>query len=272
MPYAAFPNLAKPSHDIAPQGDLIRSPVLDGFMWLTHGVTTRKFAGPETGTFDLMEDVRRRLVPGASRLFCGEQVHGGRVEVIDSRRRYAGADKVKTRGPIVQLLGTDALIAHDPAFPVAVQTADCVPLLLVDLRKRRIAAVHAGWRSSLARIAGNAVAAMVGQGSDVEDIVAWMGPTISRTAYAVDAELAARFRTAFPDCDGILSGGRLDLVLLNAYQLKAAGIPPAQIHAANLCTAGNLDTCYSYRAEGKAAGRMVLYAMVLLTQPFDGKQ
>jgi copper oxidase (laccase) domain-containing protein len=133
----------------------------------------------------------------------------------------------------------------------------------VDVRHRRIAAVHAGWRGSLERISEKAVAAMARAGSEPADLTAWMGPAISRESYEVGGELAERFRAAFPMCEGIVFDNRLDLVLLNAYQLRAAGVPPPQIHAANCCTARNLDFCCSYRAEGDCAGRMVMYSMIV---------
>jgi len=106
---------------------------------------------------------------------------------------------------------------------------------------------------------------MVQQGSDAGDLVAWMGPAIGGKAYEVGPELAERFRATFPEYEGIVSNDHLDLILLNAYQLRAGGVPAAQIHAANLCTAQRLDLCYSYRAERGSRGRMVAYAMILPT-------
>jgi len=90
-----------------------------------------------------------------------------------------------------------------------------------------------------------------------------MGPTISGEAYEIAPDLAKRLCTAFPEYEGVVSDNHLDLVLLNACQLCKAGVPRAQIHAANFCTANNLDLCYSFRAEGDGTGRMVGYAMIL---------
>jgi len=268
MNRAEFLNLSQKSFEVDERASIIHSTVLDGFLWLTHGVTTRQFAASESETFDLMADVRRRLAPGGSRILCCEQIHGRRVEVVESEQCYAGTDRARTRGPVVQLLGADGLIVTAPSLPIAVRTADCVPLLLVDVRRRWVAAIHAGWRGSLERISENAVAAMKRLGSAEDDLVAWMGPAISVEAYEVGPELAGRFRVAFPQFEGIVSDDHhLDLVLLNACQLRAAGVPAAQIHAANLCTAHHLDLCHSYRAEGDRQGRMVAYAMILPTGP-----
>ena len=137
--------------------------------------------------------------------------------------------------------------------------------------RRHVAVVHAGWRGSLEQISGEAVAALGGLGSDPADLVAWMGPTISREAYEIAPELAAQFQVAFSDYSGILVDRHLDLVLLNAWQLYAAGVPAAQIHAANCCTACRREHCYSFRAEGKGAGRMVAYAMILSREPLDAE-
>jgi hypothetical protein len=262
-----LPNLSKQSFEVDRRTGAIHSPVLDRLLWFSHGVTTRLFAAPEVETFDLVADVRRRLVPGGARILCCEQVHGNVVEVVSSSERYAGNDRAQTRGPVVQLLSTDGLIVSDPALPIAIRTADCVPLLLVDVRRRRVAAVHAGWRGSLDRISESAVAAMVRLGSDPADLVAWMGPAISRDSYDVGLELSERFRAAFPGFDRIVVDNHLDLILLNAYQLREAGVPPSQIHAANCCTARHLDLCYSYRAERDRTGRMIAYAMILPPAP-----
>jgi len=269
MNVAEFPNLSKQSFEVDTRASVIRSPVLDGFLWLTHGVTTRRFVSPATETFDLMAAVRRRLAPGGARIFCCEQVHGSEIEVVESDRRYAESNRASTRGPVVLLRGADGLIVTAPSLPVAVRTADCVPLLLVDVRRRWVAAIHAGWRGLLDHIGEKAVAAMKGLGSDPADLVAWMGPTISRDRYEVAAELSERFRTTFPEYEGIVSDNHLDLLLLNACQLRAAGVPGSQIHAANCCTAGNLDVCHSYRVEGRGCGRMVAYVMILPPQVTD---
>jgi len=265
-----FPNLSKPSFDVDDGRGVMRSPLLEGFLWLTHGVTTRKFAAAEVETFELMAEVRKRLVPGGSRIFCCEQVHGSVVEVVESSKRYAGSDRALTRGPLVQVLGADGLIVSDPSLPITIRTADCVPLLLVDVRRRRVAAIHAGWRGSLDRIAEKAIALMARLGSDPGDMVAWMGPAIRRDAYEVGPELSQRFRAAFPDYEGIVVDNRLDLILLNACQLRSAGVPSPQIHAANCCTAGNRELCFSYRAERDRPGRMVTYAMILAEKKDEG--
>jgi len=260
---ADFPNLSKPSYMLDERLGVLRAPVLEGFLWLTHGVTTRKFAASEAETFELTAEVHRRLVPGASRVFCCEQVHESRIALVASSVGDDGANRIRREGPVAQLLGADALIVSEPSLAITIRTADCVPLLLVDVRRRRVAAVHAGWRGSLDRIAEKAIARMVRLGTAPADIVAWMGPTISRDRYEVGPELAGRFAAAFPDFDGIVADDHLDLVLLNACQLKTAGVPGSQIHAANCCTTGRPDLCFSYRAERDRAGRMVTYAMIL---------
>lgn len=260
MVYSDFPNLQKTDYEVDRNTETIKSPVLDGFLWLSHGVTTRDFAPADMEVSDLMADVRRRLVPGGERIFCGDQVHGNSVAMVKDSGQADGAD---IRGPVVQFNGVDGLITSTPSLPIAIRTADCVPVILVDVLAKRIAVVHAGWRGTMDRIAEKAVGAMVEQGSDAENIVAWIGPAISRAAYEVSPDLADRFRDAFPDQDGILIDNHLDLVLLNAFQLREAGVAAPQIHAANCCTFKTPKTCCSHRREGKNAGRMVTYAMIL---------
>lgn len=258
-----FPHLSQASFEVDARAGIIHSPVLDGFLWLTQGVTTRQFAAAECEPFDLMAEVQRRLLPAASSIACCEQVHGSVVEVIPRSQDWRDSDHVRTQGRVMQFLGADGLIVRDPLQPIAIRTADCVPLLIVDVRRRCVAAVHAGWRGSLEKISERAVRAMARLGSDPADMVVWMGPAISGEAYEVGPELSDRFRAAFPAYEGIVVDTRLDLVLLNACQLHDAGVPAPQIHAAHCCTARRPDVCCSYRAEGERAGRMVTFAMIL---------
>jgi YfiH family protein len=152
------------------------------------------------------------------------------------------------------LLGEgDALIEDQPGSVVAVKTADCIPVLLVDERRRAVAAVHAGWRGTAAGIAVGAVAAMGrGFGTKAEDLHAAIGPGIGKCCYEVGAEVAERF--------GGQGRGHIDLAAANRRQLEESGVTPQRIYASNLCTMCRSEEFDSFRRDQAAAGRMYSFA------------
>jgi YfiH family protein len=177
----------------------------------------------------------------------------------------------------------DASFTNSPGILLGVQTADCVPILLVDAEKRAVAAVHAGWRGTLARIAEKTVGEMrMHFGSNPADIFAALGPAIGGCCYEVGTELVTEFTSQFADAaeyfDELRTGEepnplqwlnmmppghqpppknvRLDLRKANRSQLLAAGLNKASIFVSNLCTACHADLFFSYRKEGARSGRL----------------
>jgi YfiH family protein len=159
----------------------------------------------------------------------------------------------------------DALISNDRSVALVVRAADCVPLLMADTRSGAVAAVHAGWRGTAARVAPAAVKAM-GQafGTRPQDIVAAIGPAIAPCCYEVGPALVDAFAAAGHERHLIDRWFqvrrdrklRLDVPGANRDQLVLAGVPEANVHVAGLCTAMNLDVVTSYRAEKERAGRI----------------
>lgn len=148
----------------------------------------------------------------------------------------------------------DALLLSTPGEAVRVVTADCVPVLLSSGDGRCVAAVHAGWKGSLARITESAVRAMAGEPQEVR---AFLGPAIGPCCYEVDAERHAAFSEAFPAVVAdVGQPHRLDLQAVNVDQLVRLGTPPSAISCESRCTACTVALCCSYRREGERAGRM----------------
>jgi YfiH family protein len=167
------------------------------------------------------------------------------------------------------VLEGDGLITDVPGVLLGVGTADCVPVLVVDVTKRVVAAFHAGWRGTLARIVERGITMMQEEyGSQALDIVAAVGPSIGPCCYTVGEEVSSDFGKQFRYAKELFvrpidSGEiRLNLWEANRRQLLDAGVPEVSIAIMRECTAcarnqsGGLRY-FSHRAEHGIAGRML---------------
>jgi YfiH family protein len=147
----------------------------------------------------------------------------------------------------------DALVTDTPGLPIAVFSADCLPLLLYDPDGRRLAAAHAGWRGTVESVARAGVEALVEAGGRPERFLAAVGPSIGPCCYEVDKPVIAQLDRAFAGQWGAwvksVGAGKwmLDLWAANEDQLCRAGLRGDRISNPRLCTACRTDLFYSYR-------------------------
>ena len=166
----------------------------------------------------------------------------------------------------------DGLISSEPGLLVGIQTADCIPVLVADSKRRVVAAFHAGWRGTVNRIVESGVARMQREfGSSREDMTAAIGPGIGPCCYAVGSEVLSSFESQFPYGRDLFheikdpaltnqSVGptlHVDLVEANRRQLVSAGLKPESIHRTGGCTHCMNDLFFSHRASHGHAGRMM---------------
>jgi YfiH family protein len=146
----------------------------------------------------------------------------------------------------------DALVTAERGITVSIRTADCLPILIADRHRGAVAAVHAGWRGTVAGIAGAAVEKLGRDyGSRPEDLVAAIGPGIGECCYEVGEEVARLL--------GEDRAGRANLAEHNRRQLERAGIISACIDVVSPCTFCEAERFWSYRREGQRAGRMISF-------------
>lgn len=161
----------------------------------------------------------------------------------------------------------DLLATERADVALAIRTADCVPLLYADTRTGAVAAVHAGWRGTVAGAAGRMVEVLASRfGSAAEHLIVAIGPCVGPEVYEVSQEVVDAFHAAWPAdaARGTWWQPRpvpgkylLDLWTITRDQLAAAGVRPDHMHLAGLCTVTHADVLHSYRVHGTAAGRMV---------------
>ena len=187
--------------------------------------------------------------PNADGLATAKQIHSDQILV---------ADKPGNLGP------GDALISKRPGLTVAIRTADCLPILIVDPRTRAVAAVHAGWRGVVAEIASKTVDAMRLQfGSRPEDLEIAIGPGIGPCCFEVGPEVAVQFRGFFPERNDLEGRAKLDLAETITRQLRRNGVTASQISTSGFCSCCKSEMFESYRRDREDAGRMVAAICVM---------
>jgi YfiH family protein len=164
---------------------------------------------------------------------------------------------------------TDAILTNEKGIMISVMSADCVPVLLYDHEKKVAAAIHAGWRGTMAEIVKLTVEKM----KDVFDtkpssIRAGIGPSISDEVYEVGEEVIKAVEKVYGSKEGIISReqngkGFCNLWEANRIQLVKAGVLPGNIEVAGICTYKNSDTFFSYRKDGVKAGRFAAGLMMV---------
>lgn len=242
------------------------------FPEIIHGVTGRH-GGVSAGRYaslnlgcavgDAAEAVaenRRRVYASLGldprRGMSGEQVHGAQVAAIE------GNWPLGVLSGAASAAGADALVTGAPGVGLLVISADCVPVLLWDPVRRVVGTVHAGWRGTVAGIAGRAIAAMSGRfGCLPQNVRAGIGPAIGPCCYEVDGPVLEPLRAAFPEDWPELvrmtgeGRGNLDLWEANRRQFVATGLVPDNIEVAGICTRCHHEEFFSERAEGRPLGR-----------------
>jgi len=213
---------------------------------------------------------RRRFL----KLFAGDwtltgcwQVHSADVRIVHNQQ-----EAQQTPGVLGDDKYCDALVSNTPQILLTVKTADCVPVLIADSKTGAFAAVHAGWRGTLASIVLSAIKQLQSvYGARAEDLRAAIGPAANSCCYEVGREVIDQFKERFPGSGHLFTPtrdghARIDLQTANRDQLSGAGVRPERIHIAALCTMDRTDLFFSYRREKNLHGRVGRLMSVIGTQ------
>ncbi|MCI0661285.1 MAG: peptidoglycan editing factor PgeF [Acidobacteria bacterium] len=220
-------------------------------------------------------------------LSLGNFNHEGREKIIENRRRFLAAlDAINwslvtarqvhgsdlhaitsQEDAISEPVACDALVSNIKRTLLAVQTADCLPILLADPATGAFAAVHAGWRGTLAGILARTIEQMqLRYNLQIDNLHAAFGPGIGSCCFEVGPEVLAQFRNQYDYADELIAKTRvdgkanLDIKRANARQLIDRGVPIDRIYESGLCTVCRNDLFFSYRFERgteRAVGRLM---------------
>lgn len=257
------------------------------FPWLVHGFSTRpggnsRLDGEKVLNLSFMEwDEKENVI--ANRQSLQKAVGAGDLCLVTTKQIHSDLIRDFSMVPSQPCKG-DASTTKQRGLLLATQTADCVPILLVDPQKRAVASIHAGWRGTLARITQKTVGRLELEcGCRAADMLAAVGPCIGPCCYEVGADFVAKFSSQFADADEYFDEARtgeepnplqwlnmcppghqpppknvhLDLRKANRSQLIASGLRPQNIFVSDLCTGCHTDLFFSYRKEGRQSGRML---------------
>ncbi len=186
---------------------------------------------------------------------CGKQVHGNTVHIADIK------DARPAFGP-GELIEADGYVTNVKDLPLAIFTADCVPVLMEDEQAGVVGAVHCGWRSTVDDIEKNAIDAFVSLGSEVKDIKVAIGPAIRRCCFEVGEEVIEAVNNLIglghEDLYNIKDNGKymLDLSGVVKVRMIQLGVEPDNIEIVGGCTLCNPDIYYSHRYSEGARGSL----------------
>jgi YfiH family protein len=210
------------------------SPLLESVPGVVHGFGLR-VPGPRASA----REAAQAAFKETGEVFFLRQVHGCAV----------------ASAPWAEPPEADASLTDRPGVLLAIETADCLPILIVDPLKRRVAAAHAGWRGTVAKVAQGAVRALVDQGSDPSTLIAAMGPSIGPCCYEVGEEVEEAFGPAGAKFFTAGKSGRkhLDVAAANRAQLEELGLHSSRVGLIEHCTKCREDLFFSYRREREAS-------------------
>jgi polyphenol oxidase len=288
---------------VSKQGKLnnLRATHLSKIPWLMHGFSTRGGGSSQAyggGALNLgftKEDSKAAVERNRSAFFREIGAAGKRKKtnngsktpsLVTLRQIHSDIIHFVDAPPQSQLVG-DGIVTATPGLMLGIQTADCLPIILVDSKRHAVGVFHAGWRGTFKRIAEKGVGRMqLHFGSRPRDIKAAIGPGIHRCCYEVGEEVKTKFESQFPYGPRLFHETEevnpvrekypmlfltarapghsilpkkifLDLVEANRQQLLAVGVLAKNIEASPLCTNCRPDLLFSYRAEKGKTGRMM---------------
>ena len=287
--------------------NILRSSLLSKLPWLVHGFSTRvggfshaygknalnlgftkddSKAAVERNRAAFLRELGAVSKPGSTARKAPQKAGADLWPLVTLRQVHSDVIRFVDSSVESQLAG-DGLITATPGLLLGIQTADCLPILLVDPKRRAVGVFHAGWRGTVKRIVEKGVGEMRRHfGSRAGDLKAAIGPGIHSCCYEVGEEVRTKFESQFAYADKLFreveefnevrekypmlfltarAPGHselpkkifLDLVEANRQQLLAVGVPAKSIEASPSCTNCRTDLLFSYRAEKGKTGRMM---------------
>jgi hypothetical protein len=275
--------------------EILHADSLAGIPWLVHGFSTREGGvstcyGGKSLNLGFTADDTQKSVERNRELFedaLGATCDDGSLWPLAQVKQIHSAITHRVDDASVYARSGDGMISNTAGLLLAIKTADCVPVLVADLKRRVVGAFHAGWRGTVSRVLEKGVGEMRRQfGSAPRDLRAAIGPCVRRCCYAVGEDVRAEFESQFTYANELFEevfdsnaihirypllflnqrapghgdlGPKihLDLIAANKRQLEDAGVRDEYITVVEGCTACDTKRFFSHRAEFGKTGRMM---------------
>ena len=211
--------------------------------------------GDTRGSWNYRKEFLSSLGIDYQDLICAKQIHGKHVEYVNQFNKGCGALDYES-----SISDTDGFMTDKKGVPIAILTADCLSIFIYDPGRPAIALLHAGWRGTEQNISGEGIRAMQEKfGSEPEDLLIGFGPSLRSCCFEVQKDFKSNFTFGLVERDGRTF---MDIALVNQKQLISHGVGAENIFDPKLCTFSRNEDFFSFRKEGKAAGRMISVMML----------
>lgn len=243
---------------------IVRCRLLDAVDGVAHAFSTRRAGGRSDFDLGSARDPSEEVRDRRSRFLAAAGINGF-APLILNQVHGTGFIRVTTGvAPVPSADGAYRVQGEPARLVPTVRTADCVPVVIAERDGRAVAAVHVGWRGTAAGAAAGAVSSLMREGIHPSRLSVALGPAIGKCCYEVGADVAAAVaRSVGSEARSVripsqVSGRYyLDLITANRLQLETAGVSADSIAEAPWCTRCRSDLFFSYRRDGRTAGRMM---------------
>ncbi len=190
-----------------------------------------------------------------SNLICAKQMHGKNVKYVKEEHKGSGALNYES-----SIADTDGFMTDKKGVPIAILTADCLPVFIYDPKRPAVVLLHAGWRSTEKNIAAEGVRALQEKfGSSPQRLFVGFGPSIRSCCFEVDKNFKSNFPFGILTRDG---HNFMDIALMNKQQLINCGVQEKNIFDPGFCTSSNNQDYFSFRKEADTCGRLISVIML----------
>lgn len=260
---------------------LIKFSLFDKCEWINHGFTTR-LGGVSTGIYSSLnlsfnrgdkreavlknyEIVAESINENIENFVASDQTHTTNIRIVSGNDRGKGITKDKDYSDV------DGLMTDEKGIVLFTYYADCVPLYFADIKKKVIALSHSGWKGTVNKMGKVTVDKMVSEyGSNKEDIICAIGPSICKNCYEISEDVANEFKEKFSckDIEKFLEDKKngkyqLDLWKANEIILTNAGIKQENIENRRICTCCNKDILFSHRGLQGKRGNLAAFMTII---------
>lgn len=243
------------------------NPELDRLGWVIHGFLTRHggISPPPFHSLNVglnSEDQRENILKNLDLITHAFEFKEKQLLLLNQMQEDGILSIKSSDEPVSSSLPYDAMITNVSTLILGIKTADCLPILIVDVQKRLISAIHSGRQGTALEITRKVLRKMKEEwGASLENLLITLGPSIGPCCYEIDEKV---FRKEWKSVSIPTKPGRwkIDLAMINIFQMKEEGVQEKQIWKMDICTSCHSDLFFSHRREGRTGRQLSFIGMI----------